>query len=51
VLPSGAREVTLQFASAAYAKGKLVTLVALLATAVLLAAPLWLGRRRRNADA
>ena len=28
VLPPGAREVTLHFASAAYARGKLVTLVA-----------------------
>ncbi|HET6577960.1 MAG TPA: hypothetical protein VFG66_06530 [Gemmatimonadales bacterium] len=50
VLPPGAREVTLHFASAAYAKGKLVTLAALLATAVLLSAPLWRGRRGRKAD-
>jgi uncharacterized membrane protein YfhO len=50
VLPPGAREVTLHFASATYAKGKLVTLAALLATAVLLSAPLWRGRRRRKAD-
>ena len=49
VLPPGAREVTLHFASAAYAKGKLVTLGALLATAALLAAPLWRGWRRRKA--
>ena len=36
-LPPGAREVTLQFASAAYARGKLVTLLALLVTLALLA--------------
>jgi hypothetical protein len=50
VLPPGAREVTLHFASAAYARGKLVTLVALLATATLLAAPLWRRGRRRVTD-
>ena len=32
VLPPGAREVTLRFASAAYARGKLVTLAAVLVT-------------------
>jgi len=41
VLPPGAREVTLTFASAAYARGRLVTLAALLVTLALLAAPLW----------
>jgi hypothetical protein len=46
VLPPGAREVTLTFASAAYARGKLVTLAALLLTLGLLAAPLWPRRRR-----
>ena len=46
VLPPGAREVTLRFASAAYAKGKLVTFAALLVTLALLGAPVW--QRRRN---
>jgi hypothetical protein len=41
VLPPGAREVTLHFASAAYARGKLVTLAAFLATLALLAAAWW----------
>lgn len=41
VLPPGAREVTLHFASAAYARGKLVTLMALLVTLALLAAAWW----------
>ncbi len=41
VLPPGAREVTLRFASAAYARGKLVTLAAVLVTLALLAAPRW----------
>jgi hypothetical protein len=49
MLPPGAREVTLRFASETYARGKLVTLAALLATAALLAAPLW-RRQRRKAD-
>ena len=47
VLPPGAREVTLHFASAAYAQGKVVTLVALLVTLALLATPVW--QRRRSA--
>ena len=47
VLPPGAREVSLHFASAAYARGKLVTLVALLVTALLLATPLWTRRRSK----
>jgi hypothetical protein len=45
VLPPGAREVRLWFASRAYPRGKLVTGVALLATLALLAAPLWTRRR------
>jgi hypothetical protein len=40
-LPPGAREVSLHFASAAYARGKLVTLAAVLATLVLLTGPVW----------
>lgn len=44
-LPAGARQVSLEFVSAAYRTGRLATLLALLATAVLLAAPLW--RRAR----
>jgi hypothetical protein len=45
VLPSGAREVRLTFASAAYARGKLITWLALLISGALLAAPLWIRRR------
>jgi hypothetical protein len=45
VLPPGAREVTLHFASSAYARGKLVTLAAGLVTLALLAAPYWPRRR------
>ena len=45
-LPPGAREVTLRFASASYARGKLVTLAAVLIALSLLAAPLWPGRWR-----
>lgn len=45
VLPPGARGVTLQFASPTYARGKLVTLAAVLVTLALLAAPLWSRRR------
>jgi len=41
VLPPGAREVTLRFASVTYARGKLVTLMALLVTLALLAAGWW----------
>ena len=44
-LPAGARQVSLEFASAAYRTGRLVTWLALVATALLLAAPLW--RRAR----
>lgn len=46
-LPPGAREVALHFASPAYARGKLVTLIAVIMTAVLLAAPLWRRPRRK----
>jgi hypothetical protein len=45
VLPPGAREVRLRFASASYARGKLVTLAAVLVTLALLAAPWWPRRR------
>jgi uncharacterized membrane protein YfhO len=49
VLPPGAREVRLWFASAAYPRGKMVTAVALLAALALLAAPLWSrGRSARH---
>jgi hypothetical protein len=45
VLPPGAREVTLQFASAAYRRGQLVTLLAALVTLGLLTARWWPRRR------
>jgi hypothetical protein len=45
VLPPGAREVTLQFSSAAYARGKLVTLAALLIVVALTVVP---AIRRRS---
>jgi hypothetical protein len=48
-LPPGAKEVALAFSSPAYARGKLVTLVATLLTLGLLASPLWW--RRGAADA
>jgi hypothetical protein len=41
VVPPGAREVRLWFASTAYPRGKMVTALALLVTLALLAAPLW----------
>ena len=44
VLPAGAKEVTFTFASAAYSKGKLVTLLAVLVTVALLGASWWPGR-------
>jgi hypothetical protein len=47
-LPPGAKQVSLYFASAAYARGKLVTFAALLVTLALLGAPLL--RRGRLAD-
>ena len=50
VLPPGAREVRLWFASRAYPRGKLVTAISLLATLALLGAPLW-TRRRSTANA
>ncbi len=40
-LPPGARQVSLEFVSAAYRTGRLMTLLALAVTAGLLAAPLW----------
>jgi hypothetical protein len=49
VLPPGAREVRLHFASAAYARGKLVTSLALLLALGLMLQPLW--SRRKAADA
>jgi hypothetical protein len=49
VLPSGAREVRLHFASAAYARGKFVTAIALLIALGLMLHPLW--TRRKAADA
>ncbi|HUR93401.1 MAG TPA: YfhO family protein [Gemmatimonadales bacterium] len=49
-LPPGARQVTFSFASPAYARGKLVTLAAVIVTCVLLAAPWW-PRRRSAAHA
>jgi hypothetical protein len=45
VLPPGAREVRLWFASSAYSHGQLVTAVALLITLGLFAVPLWQRRR------
>ena len=46
LLPPGAREVRLHFASDEYRRGRLVTLLALLAVAGLF---VWSGRRRRRA--
>lgn len=45
VLPPGAREVRLRFASADYRRGQLVSAAALLGTLIFLAAPAWRGRR------
>jgi hypothetical protein len=50
VLPPGAHEVSLHFGSAAYVRGKLVTLAALLITLFLLGAPLWARRRSKAHD-
>jgi hypothetical protein len=47
-VPAGAREVTLHFASAAYARGKLVSSLALAAIVGLIG---WSFRRRSRADA
>ena len=49
-LPPGAREVRLDFASQAYARGKLITAVALLATLGVLAGAAVKGRFRRTGD-
>lgn len=45
VLPPGAKEVRLNFASGDYARGRLITFLALLVTAALLGVPLWQRRR------
>jgi hypothetical protein len=45
VVPPGAREVTLDFSSAAYARGKLVTLAALLVALALVLVPVLRARR------
>jgi len=45
VLPPGAREVRLWFASSSYPLGKMITVVALMITLALYAVPLW---RRRD---
>lgn len=47
-LPPGAREVTFRFSSRAYARGKVVTFVALLIAVLLSTASLWEGRLRRD---
>lgn len=47
VIPPGARRVELDFSSAAYRTGKMITLLALLGTGALLAAPVWLRRGTR----
>ena len=49
VLPQGAREVQLRFTSAAYARGKVVSLAALMAALVLCAAPVLSQRRAAGA--
>jgi uncharacterized membrane protein YfhO len=46
-LPPGAREVRLEFGSAEYRRGKLITWLALLGTVGLLAGPAALARMRR----
>jgi hypothetical protein len=46
VIPPGAREVGLHYASQSYAKGKIVSLVSLLFAAVMLAAPFALARSK-----
>jgi hypothetical protein len=47
-LPPGARDVRLWFSSATYKRGRLVTLLALLAAVALCAAPVWPRRLRRD---
>jgi len=49
VLPPGAREVTLRFESATYARGKVVSLVALLLAMGMIVLPLLLTRRTAGA--
>jgi hypothetical protein len=49
VLPPGAREVKLVFDSPTYAKGKLISLAALLVAAGMMVAPLALGRKPASA--
>jgi hypothetical protein len=49
VLPPGAREVRLQFASASYARGQLVSAVAMLIVLGLMLQPVL--SRRKTADA
>lgn len=49
VIPPGAREVSFWFDSAAYARGKLVSLAGLLAAALLIAGGAWSGRRHAGA--
>ncbi len=46
-VPPGAKEVTLWFESATYARGKIVSLLALLVAAAMTVLPLVLGRRAR----
>jgi hypothetical protein len=46
-LPPGARDVRFHFASATYARGRVVTLLALLVAAALCGVPVWQRRRRR----
>jgi len=48
ILPSGAREVRLEFGSPAYRRGRTVTWLALLLTAGLLVGPMVWDRRRRQ---
>ncbi|MGH7528207.1 MAG: hypothetical protein ACREMX_16055 [Gemmatimonadales bacterium] len=48
VLPPGAKEIRLHFASDDYARGRLITFLALLVTAALLGVPLWQRRRVRH---
>ena len=48
VLPPGAREVRLHFASAAYARGKAVSALALLIVVGLMLHPLWTRRDRKS---
>ena len=47
-LPPGAREVRFYFASATSARGRLITILALVLAGVLCAAPFWQGRIARG---